>query len=265
MARIISFINIKGGVGKTTLVVNTVDALHRFGKRVLMVDLDMQSNLTDIAVKDYNDIKLTAYELFMDEDLMVTQVCVPSIIDDCAIITSDLRLITVEPHITAERKPNAYTILAEKLDAVCRETYDYILIDCHPDMSLLTMNALMASTHYVIPVKPDRHSTRGIGITDVYTDRVKKANRNLRELGILINDYDGRTTISKVTHELLTNKFPQRVMSTIIGTNAPIASAAAKRMTVFQFERRATSCKDFRSLAVEIMEKVGDTYGEETS
>jgi chromosome partitioning protein len=265
MAMIISFINIKGGVGKTTLVANTADALHRFGKHVLMVDLDMQSNLTDIATADLDSIKHTAYELFMDEDLMAAQVCVPSIIDDCDIITSDLRLITVEPQITAERKPNAYTLLAEKLDNVCRETYDYILIDCHPDMSLLTMNALMASTHYIIPVKPDRHSTRGIGITDVYIERVRKANKTLREIGILINDYDARTTISKVTQELLTNKFPQRVMTTIIGTNAPIATAAAKRMTVFQFERRANSCKDFRELAVEIMGKVGDSYGEETA
>lgn len=260
MARVISIINIKGGVGKTTIAFNLAHAIARLDRQVLLCDLDMQSNLTDLAAKEPDKITATMYDVFTDEDRLCSQTIYDTNIKDIHLIPADLRLITVEKVINPAINPEALTILRNRMDQGIHEKYDYVIIDCRPDIDLLTMNALMASNYYIIPVLPDRHSIKGIQITDQYMRNALKANGNLRELGILVNRHDGRTTLSRLMLDGLRGKFGDRMMETVIGINAAIDTAAAKRQTIFQFDLRQSGCESFRSLADEVFAKVGDQH-----
>ncbi len=256
MSTIISILNIKGGVGKTTIAFNLAHAIARLEKKVLLIDLDMQANLTDLATKNPDKITATIYDVFVDDDRLCSQTIYDSSIKEVDIIPSDLRLITVEKQINPAINPEALTILRHRMDAYIHENYDYVIIDCRPDIDLLTMNALMASDHYIIPVLPDRHSVKGISLTDQYLKNALRANKNLSELGILINRFDGRTTLSQLMFEALHKRFPARVMKTIIRINAGIDNAAAKRQTIFQYDLRQSGCDSFRDLADEVVSLV---------
>ena len=262
MARVISIINIKGGVGKTTIAFNLAHAIARLERRVLLCDLDMQSNLTDLAAKEPDKLIATIYDVFTDENRLCSQTIYDTNVKDVDIIPADLRLIAVEKQINPAINPEALTILKNKLDQGIHDKYDYVIIDCRPDIDLLTMNALMASDYYIIPVLPDRHSIKGIQITDQYMRNALKANKNLQELGILINRFDGRTKLSDLMLDALQERFEERMMSTIIRVNAGIDNAAAKRQTIFQFDLRQSGCESFRDLADEVLAKVGD-HGEQ--
>lgn len=256
MAIILSIINIKGGVGKTTIAYNLAHAIARNDRKVLLIDLDMQSNLTDLAAKYTDKITATIYDVFVEDDRLCSQTIYDSNVKDVDLIPSDLRLITVEKQINPSINPEALMILRNRLDPVIHRTYDYVIIDCRPDIDLLTMNALMASNYYIIPVLPDRHSVKGIQLTDQYMRNALRANRELKELGILVNRFDGRTTLSQLMFDALKERFADRLMDTVIRINAGIDNAAAKRQTIFQFDLRQSGCESFRKLANEVIAKV---------
>ncbi|NSW83149.1 MAG: ParA family protein [Syntrophothermus sp.] len=257
-AKIISIINIKGGVGKSTIAMNLAHAIRRMDRNVLLIDVDMQSNLTDMAIKDVEKITATVYDVIMDEERTISQTIYESVIPGVDIVPSDLRLIAVQREIDPIRNPDSLVILRNKIDQEARQKYDYIIIDCRPDVDLLTVNALMASHYYMIPVFPDRHSVKGIKLTDTYLRNILKSNRDLKELGIVINNFDTRTTLSKLMYSKLSELFGQRLMKTVIKVNQGIATAAARRQSVFQFDLRQSGCHSFRKLASEVLERVGD-------
>lgn len=256
-AKVISILNIKGGVGKSTITVNLAHALKEHGKSVLLIDLDLQSNLTDMALANLDSIENTIYDVLVDDSLEVKDALYESVIPEVEIVPSDLRLVNLETVINPAVNPNALTLLKERLQGI-RKAYDYIFMDCRPDVDMLTMNALLASDFYMIPVCPDRHSVKGIRITDQYVKTAGKANRNLREIGILVNNFDRRTALSLTMYEKLREAFDSRVMDTVILTNVGIVKAAIRRETVFQFDRRQSGCESFTRLAREVLERVGD-------
>lgn len=250
----ISFINVKGGVGKTTIAFNLSHALKILDRRVLLVDLDLQENLTDRAVANPKEIKRTVYDLIVRDDTMPIDCIYDTVIRDVQIIPSEIEVVRVKKEMDPASDPESLFRLRDKLD-ILKHMFDYVLIDLHPDIDILTTMALMASTHYIIPVKPDTDSIKGLKITDEYASKLTKANKELRELGILITDFDRRTTIANTFHESLLKMFGPRVMNTIIGRNAAITTAAAHRQTIFQYDLRQSGCAAFRSLAREVIAK----------
>ena len=266
MISTISFINVKGGVGKTTIAFNLSHALKILGRRVLLVDLDLQENLTDKAIANPKEIKQTVYDLIVKDDVMPIDCMYDTVIKDVQIIPSEIEVVRVKKEMDPASNPEILFRLKDKLDTL-KHMFDYILIDLHPDVDILTTMALMASTHYIIPVKPDTDSIKGLKITDEYASKLVRANKQLQELGILITDFDKRTSIASTFHESLLKMFGPRVMDTIIGRNVAITTAAATRKTVFQYDLRQSGCAAFRSLAKEVIAKCEgvevESHGEE--
>ncbi|MFW6016913.1 MAG: ParA family protein, partial [bacterium] len=145
-------------------------------------------------------------------------------------------------------------VLKEKLKPVM-DSYDYILIDTHPTLDILSTMSLMTSDYYCIPIKPEPDSLVGINITDSYLKNAIKANKNLKDLGILLTDFDKRTNIAHEVKGTLEHRFGNRLMDTVIGRNVAITDAAMNAQTIFQYDQRQRGCEYFRDLAKEIIKK----------
>lgn len=258
----ISILNIKGGVGKSTIAFNLAAALTRNDKHVLLIDIDLQCNLTDMAAKEPDKITKTVFDLLTNQSLLPADIVYESVVDNIDIIPGDLRLIDIENHINPSTNPKAMRILDDSTSVMFDDEYDYIIIDCRPEISVLTMNAILASNFYIVPVVCDRHSLKGIQITDRYIASAKEVKPELTELGILINNLDGRKANHENIYKVLKNHMPDRLMKTIIRTNSAIERAASMQQSVFQYDLRQRGCEDFRKLANEVIEKVGDNSNE---
>ncbi|MFW6009442.1 MAG: ParA family protein, partial [archaeon] len=194
---IITFINVKGGVGKTTISFNLSHAINKVAtKKVLLIDMDFQQNLTYKAMKDINDRNLTIYDLLYNEDTFISDCIYDTHIPNCDIIPSELKFNAITDQVDVSKNPNIFYMLKNKLNAL-EEEYDYVLIDTHPNLDLITTIALMTSTHFIIPVKPESDSIYGIEFTTAYIEGIKKSHKNLTDLGIIITDVDRRTTLGK--------------------------------------------------------------------
>jgi len=242
----VSLFNIKGGVGKTTITANLGHALANNGKRVLLIDADYQQNLTDIFLNQLPTTN-TLYHLLDRDDLFASQCIVSTKIEGVDLIPSHKRLATIDPSASL-------FLLRKKMDKLVRDAYDYILFDLRPEYSIVTGMCLLASTGYIIPVKPDRHSIRGIQSLDLYIKSIQKQTE-LTELGILVNSYDGRTTVSKRMTEGVQKYFAKRMLETIIPINTKIDFASCHQQTVIQFDALATGSIAFAKLAEEVIMK----------
>jgi chromosome partitioning protein len=254
----ISMINVKGGVGKTTIAFNLAHALKILNRRVLLLDLDLQENLTDKAIANPKEIKTTVYDLILKDDVMALDCLYDTVVKDVSIIPSDIEVVRIKKEMDPASNPDILFRLKDKLDSL-KHMFDYILIDLHPDVDILTTMALMASNYYIIPVKPDTDSIKGLKITDEYAGKLVRANKQLKELGIVITDFDKRTSIANSFHDSVVKMFGARIMNSVIGRNAAITTAASGRQTIFQFDLRQSGCAAFRSLAKEIILKCEGT------
>ncbi len=258
----ISILNIKGGVGKSTIALNLGAALGRKNKKVLLIDMDLQCNLTDMTAKDPNKITKTVFELLTEKEVFPVDIVYETIDDNISLIPGDLRLIDIETHINPSTNPKAMKILDDTIKTMFEDDYAYIIIDCRPEISLLTMNAILASEYFIIPVVCDRHSLKGIHITDRYITSAKEVKPELKELGILINNMDGRKNNHENIYKVMKKNISHRLMNTIIRTNTGIERSASMQQSIFQFDLRQRGCEDFRNLANEIIQKVEDQVGD---
>jgi chromosome partitioning protein len=264
MGSVISVVNIKGGVGKTTIAHNLSHALTLVDKRkTLLVDLDFQENLTERSCNDIPDKGYTIIDLLNDRDIYPIDCKYKTKIPNVDIIPGDMDLSPLRKQLDPGIRPNIVFRLAEKLDTV-RDSYDFILIDTHPDLDVLTTMALMASDYYMIPLKPEGGSIEGLEWTDEYLRDIKEMRDDLQELGIILTDVDHRTTIGKEFRSTIEHKCPGRLLDAEVGRNTAITNAEAKRETIYQYNHRAPGAKFFKTLACEIIQKVyGKTVREE--
>jgi len=259
MANIITFLNVKGGVGKTTICFNLAHALKIVGdKKVLLVDMDHQENLSGRAIKNRQEKKNSAYDLISDENVDAINCIYDSRVPNTKVIPGDIELQRAIKDLDPSMNPAIMNTLKEKLKPI-EDSYDYILIDTHPTLDILSTMSLLASNYYCVPVKPEPDSLVGISITDSYLKNARKANPGLKDLGILMTDYDKRTNIAHEVLNTLKQRFGNRIMDSVIGRNVAITNAAMKAQTIFQYDPRQNGCKYFRELAEEIINKCEDS------
>lgn len=252
---VITMINVKGGVGKTTITFNLAHALQKVNKsRVLLIDMDFQQNLTYKSMKDVNERSLTIYDLLSGEDTFISECIYDTHIPNIDIIPSELKFNTITDQIDVAKNPAVFTLLRNKLKAL-EEKYDYVLIDTHPNLDLITTISLLTSTYYLIPVKPEPDSVYGIEFTTNYANGIRKSNKKLGNLGIILTDVDRRTTLGMEMQETLDTKYPNMVLNTVIQRNVDLTKAAFENKTIFEYERRAPACVSFKELAEEIIAK----------
>ena len=198
MAKVVSFINYKGGVGKTTMAVETAATLaKKFGFKVLVVDLDPQTNASfylvneevwENWVNDNGSLKDVFEAAIKDEEYQTSQIIIPNLYDCLDLLPSHLDLLPIDLELAAKwgaQSSEAKVIIKDKLTPVIEERgYDFVIIDCPPNLNLVTQNALMLSDSYVVVCLPEYFSVRGIGLIETQIgNMMRQINDNLRRFG----------------------------------------------------------------------------------
>jgi len=245
MKKIISVLNHKGGVGKTTSVVSIGAGLHLLGKRVLLIDLDPQANLTQHLNCDTDD--KTIYTALRGECLLP----VLSINHGFDIVPSTLDLSAAELELQSE--PGREYLLRELLSPYL-EDYDYILIDCPPSLGLLTLNALSTSTYIIIPVECSAFSLKGMTKLFDIIEKVKtRLNKNLKTHKVLITKYDVRKTIQKDIAEHIKTQRLSKVFDAIIRMNVALEEASFNQCSIFDHDKKSPGAVDYMQVCEEII------------
>ena len=253
MGKIISIANHKGGVGKTTTSSSLGVALSMKGKRVLLIDLDSQGNLSSLFV--HHEPERTIFEAIKEgKSLPVVQVS-----DSLDIVPSSKDLVVIEKILTLQYggsgNAKEYTILRSLL-ASLRDSYDYILIDCPPSMGDLTINALSASDGVIITMTPESFPTKGLDdLLDAIRRTKTSLNKSLVLSGILITRYN-RRKINRIVEESLRRTFGDIVFTTKIRENVDITESPLYCKDIFSYSPNSIGAKDYLELATEVLRKI---------
>lgn len=252
-ARIISFVNQKGGVGKTTTAVSLSAALSRRDQRVLLVDLDPQANATSAVGVDGRDL-VGVYETLLDDTPAST--CLVQAGEEpfhllpasAALAGAEVELV---PLLARERR------LTNALEAIST-WFDFICIDCPPSLGLLTINALTASHNVIIPVQCEYMALEGLSrLTETLELVRKNLNPQLDVLGVLLTMFDTRTRLSQEVVQEVRTHFPDITFDTVIPRAVRLSEAPSHGQSIFRYEPGGRSANAYDALAIEVLKRVG--------
>ena len=255
MGRIIAIANQKGGVGKTTTSINLASALAEKGKKVLVIDTDPQGNTTSGFGIDKNEIDHTIYELMIGEcsiDEVITKNVVKGI-DGVDIIPSNVNLAAVE--IELIDSDNKEYILREAISGI-RDDYDFIIIDCPPSLSMLTVNAMTTANTVLVPIQCEYYALEGLSQLVHTVNLVKdRLNPELDMEGVVFTMFDSRTNLSLQVVENVKEHIQENVYKTIIPRNIRLAEAPSYGMPINQYEPKSAGAEAYRLLAKEVIDR----------
>ena len=250
MGTIISVVNQKGGVGKTTTAVNLTAALHKRGKKVLLCDFDPQANATSGLGVDKDEAAASSYDVVIGSKA-AAQAIVHTNFGD--LIPSSANLCGAGVELIAI--PNREFVLHDALAEV-KDAYDYIFIDCPPSLELLTLNALCAADAILVPVQCEYYALEGLSDLMTTMRAVKRAlNPNLYLFGVLLTMFDGRTNFSSQVAEEVRRHFPGKVFAAAIPRNVRLAEAPSHGLPVWDYDKYSRGAKAYEDLADEIIQK----------
>jgi chromosome partitioning protein len=247
---VITIINHKGGVGKTTTAINLGFALAKTDKRVLLIDLDPQANLTDSLGGRIGEESI--YGTLLDQyPLPIQKRYIDGDNKSIHFIPSELNLSGAESEL--QNTPAREFILLDKLDAV-KNDYDIVIIDAPPSLGLLTTNALIAATHVIIPVQAQYLALNGFSKILEFIELVKRPRLNpkLQILGALITQYDSRKVLNKQIAATLRQEYDGQVFNTVIRDNVALAEAPTQGRSIFEYDIRSNGAEDYQALGVEV-------------
>lgn len=250
MGKVISMCNHKGGVGKTTSVVNIGAGLSNLGKKILVIDMDPQENLTlSLGVRSPQK---TVYGALKGEyDLEP----IP-IVENLDLIPSTLDLSGAEVELSAEA---GREYLLDELLEPLRGKYDYVIIDCPPSLGLLTVNALTASDEVFLPIQSHYLAIKGLAkMNEVIMKIKKRLNKKLEIGGVFITLYDKRKVLHRDVVETVQNFFREKVFETKIRENISLAEAPYTGKDIFQYNAKCYGSEDYAELCLEILRREGD-------
>ena len=250
--KVIGLVNQKGGVSKTTSTHNLGSALSQLGKKVLLIDLDPQGNLTSGVGIDKSEIKNCIYDLLIEDTVELEETIVS--LEEFDIVPATIKLAIADSKLI-----NEYARERKLLDKIENTDYDYVLIDCPPSLTILTINALVASDYVLIPVKMEKYAFDGIIHLGNTINSIKKLNKKLKILGAFATAFDKRIKLSQDNYDKLVRTFEgETVFETKISIDSQISYAQEVEKSIFQHNKSSKAAKDYMDLANEVIEKIGE-------
>jgi len=254
MGKIITIVNQKGGVGKTTTAINLAASLALAEKDILVIDTDPQGNATSGLGIPRETLEKSLYDVYsgncdINEAMMMTAV------DHLTVIPSTIDLLGVEVELVS--KEGREYLLSRALDAV-KDRYRYIFIDCPPSLGLLTLNALVAADSVIVPVQCEYYSLEGLGLLTKTLRLVRGSfNPGLDIEGILLTMYDARNNLAHEVAREVRKHFGDKVYTTVIPRNVSLGEAPSYGKPVIFYDIRSKGAQSYLALAKEILDENG--------
>lgn len=250
---IIAITNQKGGVGKTTTAINLAAACAVKNKRILLIDLDPQSN-SSLSFIDSERITDGAYEMFTESDRPIGDFVYKTNVPNLDLIPARINLAKLEAKLIGDF--DAAFRLRDRLTAI-QEDYDLILIDTPPTLGLITVNALVSATYVLVPIQSSYFALEGTDDLLETIDKVKaRPNPDLELLGVLVTMYDKRTALSKDVENHIRRVFGEATFKTVISRSVRLEESPAHKMTISDYAPRSSGAIEYNELSKEVLKRV---------
>lgn len=251
MPRVIAIANQKGGVGKTNITFNLSGALAEKGKRILLIDLDQQGNLSSCFLDSIYDLKTTVADILLDEDIPISRAVQKTSFQNIDIIPSNIDLSKIDLQLAGE--PDAQYFLTDKLEEI-KDTYHYILVDCPPSLGLATRIGLVASDKVIIPLECQEWAVKGTAYLRGAIAKIRKrANPNLTIMGYLINRFVRRRKLEEVYHNSILESFKDKVFQVELKNSVRYAETATLKKPITSYLPMSPQAEAYRRLTEEIL------------
>ena len=252
MGRIIAIANQKGGVGKTTTAINLSASLASLGKKVLAIDMDPQGNMSSGLGVDKNEVEKTVYDLIIG-NIGIEECIYEEVIENLDVLPSNIDLSAAEIELIGV--DNKEYILRDKVNKV-KEKYDFIIIDCPPALSMLTINAMTTSDSVLVPIQCEYYALEGLSQLIHTIELVQeRLNPELEIEGVVFTMYDARTNLSLQVVENVKDNLNQNIYKTIIPRSVRLAEAPSYGMPINLYDPKSKGTESYLLLAEEVINK----------